>query len=201
VSAQAAGTRAPGRPRSAEADLAIVRATLQVLGEDGYRGLSVEKVRAVAGVGKATIYRRYPSREALVKAAVSHLQGTLEVPEDQGSLRADFAALAHVVASTARQTGGTGFMARMLSEAGQEPDVHEIFMATLVDPRRAAVRTLVERAVARGEVRADVDPDLAIDLIVGPMIYRTLLGGIAAEALEQRALAVFDTVFEGLRAR
>jgi AcrR family transcriptional regulator len=194
-------TRAPGRPRSAEADLAIVRATLQVLAEDGYRGLSVERVRAVAGVGKATIYRRYPSREALVKAAISHLQGTMELPEDQGSMRADFSALAHVVAGTARQTGGTGFMARMLAEAAQEPDVHEIFMATLVEPRRAAVRALVKRGIARGEVRADIDSDLAVDLIVGPMIYRVLLGGIAADQLERRALAVFDTVLEGLRAR
>jgi AcrR family transcriptional regulator len=195
-------TRAPGRPRSAEADLAIVRATLQVLTEDGYRGLSVERVRAVAGVGKATIYRRYPSREALVKAAISHLQGTLELPEDHGSLRADFGALAHIVAGTARETlGGTRFMAQMLAEAAQEPEVHEIFMATLVNPRRAAVRALIERGTARGEVRADIDPDLAIDLIVGPMIYRVLLGGIEPDELERRALAVFDTVFEGLRAR
>jgi AcrR family transcriptional regulator len=193
--------RAPGRPRSAEADLAIVRATLEVLREDGYRGLSVEKVRGRAGVGKATIYRRYPSRQDLVKAAISHLQGTLEVPEDGGSLRADFAALAHTVGDTAVQTGGTRFMARMLAEAAQEPDVHAIFMATMVEPRRAAVRALVERAVARGEVRADVDPELAVDLIIGPMIYRLLLGGIEPDGLEPRALAVAETVFEGLRAR
>jgi AcrR family transcriptional regulator len=193
--------RAPGRPRSAEADLAIVRATLQVLFEDGYRGLSVERVRAVAGVGKATIYRRYPSREALVKAAISHLQGPLELPVDHGSLRADFAALAHVVGGTARRTDGTKFMARMLAEAAHEPDVHEIFMATLVEPRRTAVRELVERGIARGEVRKDIDLDLAVDLIVGPMIYRVLLGGIEGDALEPRALAVFDAVFEGLRAR
>jgi AcrR family transcriptional regulator len=178
-----------------------VRATLEVLREDGYRGLSVEKVRGRAGVGKATIYRRYPSRQDLVKAAISHLQGRLELPEDHGSLRADFAALAHIVGDTAVQTGGTRFMARMLAEAAQEPDVHAIFMATMVEPRRAAVRTLVERGVARGEVRADVDPDLAVDLIVGPMIYRLLLGGIESEALEPRALVVADTVFEGLRAR
>jgi AcrR family transcriptional regulator len=193
--------RAPGRPRSAEADLAIVRATLQVLAEDGYRGLSVERVRAVAGVGKATIYRRYPNREALVKSAVGHLQGRLDLPEDQGSLRADFAALAAMLGGTARQTEGTRFMARMLAEAAEDAEMHEIFTAILVEPRRAAVRALVERAIARGEVRVEVDPDLAVDLIAGPMIYRILLGGIAPDELEPRALAVFDAVFEGLRAR
>jgi AcrR family transcriptional regulator len=193
--------RAPGRPRSAEADLAIVRATLQVLNEDGYSGLSVERVRAVAGVGKATIYRRYPSRQALVKAAISHLQGTLELPDDHGSLRADFGALAHIIAGTARQTDATRFMARMLAEAARDPEVHAIFMATLVEPRRAAVRALVERGIDRGEVRADVDPDLAVDVIAGPMIYRVLLGGVEPDEMEPRALAVFDMVFEGLRAR
>jgi len=199
VSAEPA--RAPGRPRSAQADLAIVRATLQVLAEDGYRGLSVERVRAVAGVGKATIYRRYPSREALVKAAVSHLQGDLELPADQGSVRADFSALARIITGTTRQTDGLQFVARMLAEAAQDPDVHHIFTTTFVDPRRDAVRAIVQRGIDRGEVRADVDPDLAVDLIAGPMIYRVLLGGIAADELEPRALAVFDTLFEGLRAR
>jgi AcrR family transcriptional regulator len=193
--------RAPGRPRSAEADLAIVRATLQVLAEDGYRGLSVERVRAVAGVGKATIYRRYPSREALVKAAISHLQGALELPVDHGSVRGDIAALAHVVGGTARRTDGTKFMARMLAEAAHEPEMHEIFMATMVNPRRAAVRALIERGIARGEVRADIDPDLVVDLIVGPMIYRQLLGGLESDEVEARALAIFDAVFEGLMAR
>jgi AcrR family transcriptional regulator len=193
--------RAPGRPRSAEADLAIVRATLQVLNEDGYSGLSVERVRAVAGVGKATIYRRYPSRQALVKAAISHLQGTLELPNDHGSLRADFGALAYIIAGTARQTDATRFLARMLAEAARDPEVHAIFMATLVEPRRAAVRALVERGIDRGEVRADVDPDLAVDVIAGPMIYRVLLGGVEPDEMEPRALAVFDMVFEGLRAR
>jgi AcrR family transcriptional regulator len=193
--------RAPGRPRSAEADLAIVRATLQVLLEDGYRGLSVERVRAVAGVGKATIYRRYPSREALVKAAVAHLQGTLTLPEDHGSLRADFAALAGELAGTARQTDALRFMARMLAEAAQEPEVHAIFTATLVEPRRTAVRALIERGIARGELRADLDPDLAVDLLAGPMIYRVLLGGIEPDELGPRAMAVLDTVYTGLRAR
>ena len=64
-----------------------MRATLEVLVTDGYRALTMEKVRARAGVGKATIYRRYGSKEELVKAAVEHLHQDLPVPEDTGSLR------------------------------------------------------------------------------------------------------------------
>jgi AcrR family transcriptional regulator len=193
--------RAPGRPRSAEADLAIVRATLEVLVEHGYRGLSVEKVRDRAGVGKATIYRRYPSRQDLVKAAVAHLHSDLDVGPDRGSLRADFAGLAAQLGPVTRQTEGTRFMAQMLAEASRDPDVHAIFTASLIEPRRRAVRTLIERGVARGEVRADIDPELAIDVIAGPMIYRMLLGGLDPAELERHALVVFDAVFEGLRAR
>jgi AcrR family transcriptional regulator len=193
--------RAPGRPRSAEADLAIVRATLEVLAEDGYRGLSVEKVRDRAGVGKATIYRRYPSRQDLVKAAVAHLHADLDVGEDRGSLSADFGALAAQLGSVTRQTEGLRFMAQMLAEASRDPDVHAIFMASLIEPRRRAVGALIERAIARGEVRADVDLDLAIDLMAGPMIYRMLLGGLDPADVGRHAFTVVDTVFEGLKAR
>jgi Tetracyclin repressor-like, C-terminal domain len=105
------------------------------------------------------------------------------------------------VIGTARQTDGLRFMARMLAEAAQEPEVHAIFTATLVEPRRAAVRTLVERAIARGELRADLDLDLVVDVIAGPMIYRVLLGGVTPDELAARGLAVLDTVVEGLRAR
>ena len=190
-----------GRPRSEAARGAILRAALELLQARGFAALSVDAIAARAGVGKATIYRRYPSREALVKAAISHLQGALELPVDHGSVRGDIAALAHVVGGTARRTDGTKFMARMLAEAAHEPEMHEIFMETMVNPRRAAVRALIERGIARGEVRADIDPELVVDLIVGPMIYRQLLGGLASDEVEARALAIFDAVFEGLMAR
>ena len=80
-------TRPPGRPRSAQADEAILQATLELLATDGYRRLTIEAVRERAGVGKATIYRRYGSKEELVSAAIAHLNSDIPLPDDTGSLQ------------------------------------------------------------------------------------------------------------------
>jgi AcrR family transcriptional regulator len=199
VTAQATPTR--GRPRSSEADAAIVRATLETLVEEGYRGLSVERVARRAGVGKATIYRRHKTKQDLVKAAVQHLHADLAVPEDMGSLRSEFAAVAAQVASTGAERGTLTFMPRMMAEASGDPEVHAIFHEHLVMPRRRVLRVIIERAQARGEVRPEVDPDVAIDLIAGPMIYRLLLGGLTMPELAARSDAVLTTAIEGLRTR
>ena len=192
---------ARGRPRSAEADAAIVQATLECLAAEGYRALSVEGVARRAGVAKATIYRRHRSKQDLVRAAVEHLHAGLEVPEDRGSLRADFAAVAAQAAASGAVTQAADFMPRMLAEASGDPEVHEIFTRHLVAPRRAVLRTVLERAVTRGEVRGDVDLDVAVDVIAGPMVYRLLLGGMDMPALAAHSDAVLLAALDGLRPR
>ena len=89
-------TRPPGRPRSAEADEAILQAALELLAENGYRALTMERVRERSGVGKATLYRRYGSKEELVRAAIVHLNADVPLP-DTGSLVGDFAATAQTI--------------------------------------------------------------------------------------------------------
>ena len=89
--------RASGRPRSAEADEAILQAALELMAESGYRALTMEQVRERSGVGKATIYRRYGSKEELVAAAIVHLNSDIPLPDDTGSLQGDFAATAQSV--------------------------------------------------------------------------------------------------------
>ena len=79
--------------------------------------------------------------------------------------------------------------------------MHEIFTRTLVEPRRAAMRAIFERAVARGEVRADVDLEVAVDLTAGPMIYRLLLGGMDLPALGAHAAEIMRTALTGLQPR
>ena len=93
-----------GRPRSAEADEAILQAALELLAESGYRALTMEKVRASSGVGKATIYRRYGSKEELVAAAIVHLNSDIPLPDDTGTLQGDFAATAQSVLQGAART-------------------------------------------------------------------------------------------------
>ena len=81
--------RTPGRPRSSEADRAILQTALRLLVEQGYDAMSIEGVASAAGVGKTTIYRRYPSKRELIVAAVSSLADTFSVPTESGDLRAD----------------------------------------------------------------------------------------------------------------
>jgi AcrR family transcriptional regulator len=193
--------RPPGRPRSTQADDAIVRATLELLAEHGYRALSVEQVAREAGVGKATIYRRHRSKQELVAAAVRHLHQGLHVPEDAGSLRADFAAVAAQVVRGGEATNAPTFMPRMIAEAAGDPEMHEIFFECLVSPRRAVVRAILERAVARGEIRDDIDYEVATDVIAGPMIYRLMIGGMEMSELAVHADRVMQTALDGLRPR
>ena len=166
--------RTPGRPRSAESHQAIIRATLELLLEKGYRSLTMEAVRTRAGVGKATIYRRWSSKEELVRDAIVFMHDDLQAP-DTGSLRGDYEALAIGVRSAAQRAGAATFMPRLLGETANDPELHAIFYDNLVAPRRILLREILERAVARGEIRDDVDVELMIDLFAGPVIYRLLI--------------------------
>ena len=168
--------RTPGRPRSEASHQAIIRATLELLAEVGYGALTMEGVRTRAGVGKATIYRRWHSKEELVRDAIVFLHDEFDTP-DTGSLRGDYDALAAVVRASASRGGAATLMPRLLGEAVNDRELFAIFRANLVEPRRAALRTVLERAVARGEIRADVDLELMLDLFAGPAVYRLLITG------------------------
>ena len=168
--------RAPGRPRSQASHEAIIRATLELLLESGYRSLTMEGVRARAGVGKATIYRRWASKEELVRDAIVLLHDDARAP-DTGSLRGDYLGMAASVRAAAGRSGAATLMPRLLGDVANDPELHAIFYANLVAPRRAQMRAVLERAVARGEIRDDVDIDLMIDLFAGPVVYRLLITG------------------------
>ena len=193
-------TRSPGRPRSAQADEAILQAALELMASDGYRALTMERVRERSGVGKATIYRRYGSKEELVAAAIVHLNSDVPLPEDTGSIQGDFAATAQIVLAGAAKTGALTLMPRLLSEVVGEPEMHALFSEHLVEPRRRVVRGIVERAKQRGEIRPEVDTEVAIDLMVGPFIYRLIIAGGDAAAFGNPA-DLLNTVLDGLRPR
>ena len=168
--------RTPGRPRSEASHQSIVRATLDLLIEVGYGALTMEAVRTRAGVGKATIYRRWSSKEELVRDAIVYLHDDFDTP-DTGSLRGDYAALATAVRASASRGGAAMLMPRLLGESVHDPELFAIFRANLVEPRRAALRSVLERAVARGEIREGVDLELMVDLFAGPAVYRLLITG------------------------
>ena len=186
--------RTPGRPRSEASHQAIIRATLELLLESGYRGLTMEGVRARAGVGKATIYRRWSSKEELVRDAIVFMHDDVQAP-DTGSLRGDYQGMASLVRSAAHRAGAATLMPRLLGETANNPELHTIFYDNLVEPRRAQMRTILQRAMARREIRDDVDIELIIDLFAGPVVYRLLItrGDLAQlPAIDKQLGALLD---------
>jgi AcrR family transcriptional regulator len=163
------GAPSAGRPRSEEAHRAILDATLGLLVEVGYSGLTVEGIAQRAGVGKATIYRRWPSKLPLVIEAFGQLPSLEEV--DTGDLASD---IEQMLRSYLRAYHGTPLGAVMPSLAGElphNPELMELF-APVVKTRRQPLIHALERAAARGEIPPDTDLDLAADLIFGPITVR-----------------------------
>ena len=188
--------RTPGRPRSEASHQAIIQATIELLVEAGYGSLTMEAVRTRAGVGKATIYRRWPSKEELVRDAIVFMHHEFDTP-DTGSLRGDYEALATAVRASASRGGATTLMPRLLGESVNDPELFAIFRTHLVEPRRAALGAVLERAVARGEIREGIDLELMIDLFAGPAVYRLLItGGDMAQMFSVEAL--IDALMNGL---
>jgi AcrR family transcriptional regulator len=171
-----------------------------LLAEDGYGGLSMEAVRLRSGVGKATIYRRWKSKQELAADAVRHLNQDLSAP-DTGSLMGDFAGLAQTAGQAAGRMNFQVVAARLLAEAANDPELHRIFYENLVERRRQIIGHVIARAQVRGEVRSDVDAEVAVDMIVGPMIYRALIAQEDPAELAARAVLYLGTALEGLRPR
>jgi len=171
-------TRKPGRPRSVEADQAILGTTVELLASEGLRGLSIERVAERAGVGKTTIYRRWPTKRELAEAALqalfARLESVADVP-DTGTVRGD---LVEAAAIRMRAVSGTQFLLpRLTLESESDPAFHRLVDKTLIQPTRAPVIAVLRRGVERGELRADLDLELACDLFFGPFLYRLLVSG------------------------
>lgn len=170
-----AAVRPPGRPRSAQADEAIVDAALALLVEDGFDRLSMDGVAARAGVSKATIYRRWPSKEALVIEAVARRTDPFAEAAD-GSVRDRLVTLLQTMAATSRTTVGR-LLPCMVGATVSNPALAEHYRARILDPRRSRIGEILRAGVAAGELRPDLDVDLAIDQVVGPLLYRIVFAG------------------------
>jgi AcrR family transcriptional regulator len=199
---ETAAGRRPGRPRSQEAHQAIIAATLQALMEQGYSGLSMERVAEDAGVGKATIYRRWKGKAELVAEALGSLR-LAEAPSDEGSLKKDMLALSRRQLAVVRaQPRFPRLAPLLLAESAENPELHALVRSGLVDPIRGMIAELVRRAMKRGEVRRNLDVETVVDLIHGPIIYRLLLAGADPSALtEEYPQQVLDLLLPGLAPR
>ena len=194
----AGDTRRPGRPRSPEAHAAILRAALELAVEGGLRGLSMEAIAARAGVGKATIYRRWKSKANLFAEAIGSIAVNPEIP-DTGSVAGDFAA-ASGAAVGRMAPEAFRVLPRLLADAADDPELLEGLQAALMRPRRAAIATILRRGIERGELRADLDLELVSDMLIGPMITRVLMSGGDSTVLDGLPMRVWDTLAAGIAA-
>jgi AcrR family transcriptional regulator len=162
-----------GRPRSAECDQAIIDATLVEYARHGLDGLSVDAVAARAGVGKATIYRRYPSKVDLVVAVARSICNATVKP-DTGTLRGDLTAILHNLRVTLSDPV-LGAVKRMLVvDSARDEELAETHRE-LVRERRETTLEVLRRAIARGEMEPDTDLEFAADSLHSPVFYRHLL--------------------------
>ena len=163
-----------GRPRSEEVHKAILDATLELLIEVGFSALTVEGVATRAGVGKATIYRRWPSKLPLVIEAFSQLPQLEEV--DTGNLVDDLKKMLRSYLQLFYTTPLAAVLPSLAGERARDPQLWERFDSVIRSRRQPLVRAL-ERAAERGELSPDLDLDLAADLIVGPIAVRLFFAG------------------------
>jgi AcrR family transcriptional regulator len=165
--------KAPGRPRSARADEAIIEAVLDLLGEGTpFDGLSIEAVAARAGVGKATIYRRWSNKEALLYDAVRTVKGEPAVLPGT-SVRDDLVALLSSVGQ-AEYTRAGKIMPCLMAELQRSPELNGI-LQRITEPRREMARQVLRRGIDEGVLRPDIDIEIVIAMLTGPLIaYRVL---------------------------
>ncbi|MEP1122329.1 MAG: TetR/AcrR family transcriptional regulator [Ilumatobacter sp.] len=162
-----------GRPRSVEADEAILSATLELAGEVGIDGMSMDDLAARAGVSKATVYRRWPSKETLVIAALDSAIVPFD-DVDTGSLRADLDMYLGELVQRFDKNPMSDILPHLI-EASRRDEAVRSSLDDYVRHRRAPLRSLLERAVVRGELAGHLDLDVLIDVLIGPFVYRRLL--------------------------
>jgi AcrR family transcriptional regulator len=191
--------KGPGRPRSERAHEAILEATLELLVEEGFTRMSIEAVAARAGVGKATIYRRWPSKADLVAEAVASLKDHQLVDFDSGSVREDLVNLGEQVFKPKESSEVTEVMLKLMSARARHPELQEAFLRHVIEPRRRIVAEVLQRGIERGEIRAGVDVEVAVDVLMGFVSYRHMVSAGHRRIYIRGGLAgVIDIVLDGI---
>jgi len=197
TSALAQGSAHRGRPRSDRAHRAILDAAREQLIKEGYSALRLEHIAAYAGVGKATIYRRWRSKEELAQALLADLAAPHIAIEETGDTREEMleAVMNPIRAITESDFGPV--IRALLSQIASNPSLGDPFRATVVQARRNEIGRMIARGIERGDLCPDADADIATELLVGPVYFRLMFGGELNRAFAER---VVDNVMRGYSA-
>ena len=171
---KARAKRSPGRPRSEQARVAILGSALKLLGENGFSDLTIEDVAAHANVGKATVYRWWPNKAALIADAfASSTTRKLHFP-DTGSVRTDMSQQMRQLIKVFRSRRGR-IVSAILGGGQSDRDLIAAFRERFLWPRRREAYATLQRGIERGELRRNVDMDLLLDSLYGPIYMRFLI--------------------------
>jgi AcrR family transcriptional regulator len=184
------------RPRSAESHAAILQAAIELFVDGGLQGTSIEAIAARAGVGKATIYRRWKTKEDLFAEALRTVALPLPDP-DTGTLRGDVIAVAAFNLGNLPRKAAL-LMPRLMVEGADDPELFTVMREVLVDPRRRVFKDILRRAIGRGELRADLDLDDATDMLIGPLIYEILITGADLTRIVPLSERILDMALAGM---
>jgi AcrR family transcriptional regulator len=168
--------RGPGRPRNTEADQAIVDACLELLAEQGYDRCSMEAVAARAGVTRATVYRRHPSKAHMVTAAVSSLTGIVEPADGPESGLASVIGLVQQFRDGLEECDGLSIASSLYVQRDEHPEMLDEFRQRVVHPCLRQLMAAMLAARESGELRPDADVALATDALIGGFLARALAG-------------------------
>ncbi len=188
-----ANRRTPGRPRSEDARKAILRSTLRLLQETGFPDLSIEAIAADADVGKATVYRWWPNKAALVADAFSSsADEELRFP-NTGSVRNDVTIqMKHLVRVLRGRRGR--IVAALIGGGQSDPELIQAFRDRFMMPRRLEAYETLRRGISRGELPTHLDLDLTLDTLYGALYMRFLIrqSGLTEEYVDEVVGLVMD---------
>lgn len=196
ISLSTSESKGRGRHRSVEAEEAILRAALELLEHKPLRKVSADAIAQKAGVSKATIYKWWPNKNLVaLDAFLARMTERVPMP-NTGSAEQDF--MQQLQSVMAFYTSPLGrLFGQFIAEGQSDPNFLTLFRERFLYPRRDAARIMWRRGVDRGEIRKEIDPEMLLDLIYGPMVFRLLAGH--GSMSDEEAVAMVKTIFKGLR--
>ncbi|MEV5953328.1 TetR/AcrR family transcriptional regulator [Streptomyces sp. NPDC051987] len=191
-----------GRPRRADVDRTVIETVLRLLTEgSSFAELSIEGIAREAGIGKTTVYRRWPSKDALLLDVLQSVEEPLPEPAGR-SLREDLVGAVEATRLRNLAKYESALMRNMLTQVHSSPELWQRYQHTFVLPRRQVLGRILRRGMDAGEIRPELgeDLELLIDMVVGPVLYRATLHPDAL-LVDRLAEKVVDTFLDGVRPR
>jgi AcrR family transcriptional regulator len=191
--------RKAGRPRDARVDKAIVSAALGLMAERGIGDLRMDAVAERAGVGKAAIYRRFRSKDELVAFVLGETVNTEIAIPDTGSTERDLRQLMDEAVALYTQPPAAGLMQALVEALRRDAELAKAVRERFLTRRRAALGEVLRRGIERGDLDAELDLELALDVLAGPLFYRLLVTGGPID--DRLAAGVVDLILKKERSK